>query len=72
MFPLHEKEDPTDKTNYSSISILTLLSKVFEKVAYEQLYVYLNNYLNGLLCGFCKAYSTQNAFLDQFSHGKKS
>ena len=27
---------------------------------YEQLYEYLNNYLNDLLCGFCKAHLIQN------------
>ena len=26
---------------------------------YEHLYEYFNNYLNVLLCGFCKAHSTQ-------------
>ena len=27
---------------------------------YEKLYEYLSNYLNDLLCGFCKAHSTQH------------
>ena len=40
--PLLKKEDPTDKTNYRPNSVLSLLSKVFEKVMYEQLYEYLN------------------------------
>ena len=39
--------------------MLSLLSKLFEKVMYEQLYEYLNNYLNDLLCGFRKAHSVQ-------------
>ena len=57
--PVQKKEDPTDKTNYRPNSVLSLLSKVFEKVMYKQLYEYLNNYLYDLLCGFCKAHSTQ-------------
>ena len=56
---VQKKGDPTDKTNYRSVSVLSLLSKIFEKVMYEQLYEYLNNYLNDLLCGFRKALSTQ-------------
>ena len=36
--PAHKKKDPTDKTNYRSVSILPLLSKVFEIVMYKQLY----------------------------------
>ena len=57
--PVQKKEDPTDKTNYRPNSVLSLLSKVFEKVMYQQLYEYLNNYLYDLLCGFRKAHSTQ-------------
>ena len=33
----HKKEDPTDKANYRSVSILPLLSRVFEKETCEQL-----------------------------------
>ena len=28
---------------------------------YDQLYIYMNNFLNELLCGFRKAHSTQHA-----------
>ena len=59
--PVHKKKDPTDKTNYRPVSILPLLSKVFEKVIYIQLYDYLENFSNQLLCGFRKAHSTQHA-----------
>ena len=38
---------------------MSLLSKVFEKVMYEQLYEYLNNSLYDLLCGCRKAHSAQ-------------
>ena len=34
--PVHKKKNPTDKTNYKPVSILPLLSKVFEKVIYIQ------------------------------------
>ena len=36
--PVQKKEGPTDKTNYRPNTILSLLSEVFEKVMYEQLY----------------------------------
>ena len=35
--PAHKKKDPTDKCNYKSVSILPLLSKLFEKIMYDQL-----------------------------------
>ena len=59
--PAHMNKDPTGKTNYRPVSILPLLSKVFEKVMYIQLYDYMENFLNQLLCGFRKAHSTQHA-----------
>ena len=58
---VHEKKDPADKCNYSPVSILPLLSKVFEKIMYDQLYIYIINFLNELICGFRKALSTQHA-----------
>ena len=58
--PVHKKKDPIDKCSYRPVSVLLLLSKVFEKIMYDQLYIYMNNFFNELLCGFCKAYSTQH------------
>ena len=53
-------KDPTDKTNYRPVNILSLLSKIFEKIMIDQSYIYMNNILNKLFCVFHKAYSTQN------------
>ena len=58
---VHKKKDPTDKTNYRPVSILPLLSKVFEKLMYMQSYDYTENCWNELLRGFRKACSTQHA-----------
>ena len=59
--PVQKKDDPTDKTNFRPISVLPLLSKVFERVIYNQLGKYMDTFLNKLLCGFRKAHSTQHA-----------
>ena len=34
--PINKKKDPFDKKNYRPVIILRLLSKVYEKVIYEQ------------------------------------
>ena len=60
--PVCEKLDPSDKANYIPLSVLPLLSKVFEKVIYDQLYEYSENLLSDLLCGSRKAHSMQHAF----------
>ena len=59
--PVFKKLDPPDKTNFRPVSVLPLLSKVFEKIMYDQLYEYAETFLNKLLCGFRKAHSTQHA-----------
>ena len=62
---VHKKENSTDKTNYRFVSVLQLLSKVFDEV------MYLNNCLNDLLCGFRKVHSTQNALFSLIQSRKK-
>ena len=52
--PVHKKDDPT-------VSVLPLLSKVFERVIYNQLGKHMDTFLNKLLCGFRKAHPTQHA-----------
>ena len=62
--PVQKKEDPTDKTNFKPISVLPLLSKVFERVIYNQLGKYMDTFLNKLLCGFSNAHSTQHGLFN--------
>ena len=59
--PVYKKPDPSDKANYRPVSVLPLLSKVLEKIIYDQLYEYLENFLSELLCGFRKAHCMQHA-----------
>ena len=51
--PVFKKLDPSD---YRPVSILPLVSKVFEKIMYDQLYECIQHFLNQLLWGFCKAH----------------
>ena len=59
--PVHKKDEITDKENYRPVSALPLFSKIFEKVIYDQISQYLEKYLNSLLSGFRKAYSSQHS-----------
>ena len=43
------------------MSILPLLSKVYERVIFEQASSYFEPFLNEILCGFRKAHNTQHA-----------
>ena len=64
--PIYKKEDPHIPDNYRPISLLPVISKVFEKVAFKQVYEYFND--NKLLYksqyGFRKRHSTELAGLE--------
>ena len=64
--PLHKNYARTDPDNYRPISILPIISKVFEKILYEQLYEYLstNELLSEQQFGFRRLHSTATALLD--------
>ena len=57
---IHKKEEPLNKDNYQPISILLLISKVFEKIIYSQVYSYTQQYLNPLLCRLRQSHGTQH------------
>ena len=66
VLPLFKKGDAWLMENYRPISLLSTLSKVFERVVFEQLYEYLNS--NDLLYqsqyGFRKDHSTELASIE--------
>ena len=49
-------EDKNDKTNYGSISLLPLISKIFQKVLYQQIEDFANKISSPKLCGFRKGH----------------
>ena len=59
--PTFEKDDSLDKSSYRPVSILPLISKVHERLIYNQLSEYTESFLSPILCGFRKAHITQHA-----------
>ena len=53
--------DLFDKKKYRAVSILPFLSKVCERVIYQQVSNYFEPFFNEILCAFRKAHSTQHA-----------
>ena len=58
-----QKKDESDKTNYQPVSILPNISKIYEKIIYNQLYEYFHDKLFPSQCGFRKDYSSQDSLL---------
>ena len=57
------KNDELDKENYRSFSVLFNVAKVFERVIYSQIDVFMQDKLSNLLKGFRKNHSTQHCLM---------
>ena len=73
VLPLFKKDDYTLMDNYRLISLLTSISKLFEKVVFTQLYDYFRN--NDLFYdsqfGFLKDHSTEYAAMELYSENAR-
>ena len=72
IIPVHKKKEKSDKTNYRPVSILPNLSKIYEKLIYNQLYDYFDKILLLSQCEFRKGYSSQHCLLAMLENFKKS
>ena len=70
--PAHKKDETTNKNNYRPISLLPCVSKLFEKLLYEQIYNFIEKFLSPYLCGFRKGYSTQDCLLVMIETWRKA
>lgn len=68
MTPLHKGNSKTDKNNYRPISVLPVLSKIFERHLHNSLYAFLNvnDLLYQLQSAFRKYHSTETALINMF------
>ena len=55
--PAFKKEDSTLVENYTPISLLPIISKIFERIMLNQITPYMNKYLSSYLCGYRKGFN---------------
>ena len=70
--PLYKKDGKCYKENYRPVSILSNLSKIYERYIYDQLQEYFDNFLSDNQCGFRKGFNTQHAILYMIEKMKKA
>ena len=63
VIPIHKRDDKTDKENDHPISILPNLSKVYERLIYNQIYPYFGMLFSKFQCGFRKGFNPQHCLL---------
>ena len=58
--------------NYRPVSILPIVSKIFERIMQKQMGNFIEKHLSPYLCGYRKGYNSQYALLAMIEHWKKS
>ena len=61
--PLFKKADPFDKVNYRPVSLLSHVSKVYERIIFNQISTYFEPYFSSFLTDFRKNHNTQHSLL---------
>ena len=72
LIPIYKKEDRTNKENYRPVSLLPIISKIFERDMYNQILNHINSYLSPYLFGFRKGYSTELCLSVMIEQWKKA
>ena len=60
VIPTYKKGKPTEKTNCRPISILSNISKIYERLMHDNMSDYFNDVLSNFQCGFRKGFGSQN------------
>ena len=61
--PIFKNGESTTDANYRPISVLSSVSKIYERLLSKQILPHISQYLSDLLCGFREKYSTQDALI---------
>ena len=70
--PLHKKGRKDNKYNYRPVSISPTLSKIFERILFEQISGFFDNFPSEKQCGFRKGCSTQYCLVNLLEKWKSS
>ena len=70
--PIFKKFESVLEKNYRPVSILPIVSKVFERIMQGQMKTYINKYLSPFLCGYRKGYNAQYALTAMIEKWKES
>ena len=72
VIPLYKKEDPLKKENYKPMSLLPHVSKVFERIIYKQINIYMQDKLSKHITGFRKSHGTQHSLMTMLEKWKSA
>ena len=65
MTPVFKKEDTSLLKKYRPVSVLPVVSKIYERIMQKQILEYIDMHLSLHLCGYRKGFSTQMALISK-------
>ena len=63
--PVFKKDDPSKTKNYRPVSVLPVVSKIFERLLHKQKSLHFNRFLSLNLCDYRKGFTTQQTLLEK-------
>ena len=70
--PIYKKDGRTEKSNYRPISVLSNVSKIYERCIYEQMCSYFDKIFSKNQCGFREGFNTQHILVAMIEKMKAS
>ena len=70
--PLYKKTNRNKKEIYRTVSIIYVISKIFERFLYDLIYPNIDNKLPRHQIGYRKGYSSQHSLFVMFENWKKN
>ena len=70
--PVYKKKSKNLKDNYRPVSILSNISKIYERCLYDQIEVFFDSVLSKYQCGFRRGYNAQHCLITLIEKWKKS
>ena len=70
--PIHKEKETSMKKNYRLVSLLPILSKLYEGKMYDSIFSYIEKFLSPYLFGYRKGHSTQQCLLVMIETWRKA
>ena len=70
--PVFKKDDATSVKNYRPVSVLPVVSKIYERIIQRQIINHIDTYLSPYLCGYRKGFNAQHALTSLIEKWKLS
>ena len=72
VLPIHKKDEKTLAKNYRPVSLIPVVSNLFEKNMYKEIFEFIENSLSPYLFGFRKGHSTEQCLVVMLETWKKA